>query len=955
LAREVSGCVTDGTLSGPLPGLTVRLLVGGTTAGEGVTDLEGCYRLPWSGPTRPGDRASSTTTGPSRVRVEVLDDRERLLAHSAESLEVEAGEGLQVDLAVPARSLSPADGEVRFVNGEPVNLAAAARLSVRGLGEAYRFLRHPHREAQNIDLIQRAFPNTRSRWPHPPFAFGECAESWGDAMRRLLAERGAPMGPHDADDLPEGAPVRHFFGERVRVRFTTDGAYPHDQVDPAMPLSDEEVVLPSGVSIGWVRHRIEDVNRQNSDLAPAYVQRVALLCDYLLGALTRAPFSLRDPRGLRDGSARMDVRILHQRPFSATTHPTFDHIQVAPDNSDEVNQRVLPSVLFLRCAYMYNDTSRTRGLRDVIRHGGASMVAEMLGGQASDGDVDPNLALPLASSLLDDEHGPKKAARFARRMWRYLARQHGVEAPDEDLGAAGGFDFFRKLLVASADPTLRYEPASLRFARAGLPWWGSFDRFLGEGADRAPGLVFETSWGNWLVANVIDGLGIETDERRFQLSRRDRSRRRGGQDARHKATLGAHGDLRLRAGGRTKRHVTGVTPWSARVFRIRPRQGEQVGAISVSLMGVEGLGDVLLQLLRVGRDGSLIEVHRSEVVGFTKVIPFDGLDSLVVIVAARDVGGSFTVVFEEHAAVSDVMITPPNARAGTETCVDPSAWAWTWLSADIMVDNDDDGRADGLLPIGMDNKLKVRLRNRGNTRSGPVFVSLSYQSATLGPSSEGWIPVRDANGERQDLRGLRLDPDEFRWFTVQWAPADDGSGEGGFRVLVEITELRRSGDGQPSPNRDNKVSGTVVKRVRPLNDPEFMDITVRSVNSGSGCGVCPVPHGPEWTAQREEGEQPEDPHFGLSRVRFRLTRRGDRKAFPAGAKELHPSPPYYYPVDWRTLPPGLSSDDLITVVAETPDQALSGLTFEIGTDLARVIEPGDRGESDGSGFVTMLS
>ncbi|MFT5478450.1 MAG: hypothetical protein ACI8Y8_003817 [Planctomycetota bacterium] len=954
MAREVSGCVTDGTLAGPLPGLTVRLSVDGALVAEGITDLEGCYRLPWAQPPAGLSAGSPTAAGiaTSRVRVDVLDDRQHQLGQSADSLELAEGEELEVDLAIPAQSLQQADGELRFINGEPVDLAAAARLSVRGLRDAYSFLRHPNREARNIDLIQRAFPNTRSRWAEPPFAFGECAETWGDAMRRLLAERGAPMGEHEADDLPQGAPIRTFHGERVSVRFTTDDAYPDDRVDASPPISDEEVMLPSGVSIGWIRHRLADVNAENTQVAPAYVQRVAVLCDYFLGALTRAPFSLRDPRGVRVGSTRMDVRIFHQHPFAATTHPSLDHIQVAPSNSNEVNGRVLPCVLFLRCAYMYNDTSRVRGLRDLVRHGGASLVSDMLGGRGADAGVDPNQALPLASSLLDDEHGPKKAARFARRMWRYFARQHGLDAPDEDLGTAGGFDFFRKMLVASADPDLRYEAEALRSARSGLPWWGTFDRFVGQGADAAPGTSFETSWGNWLVADVIDGLGIESEDRRFQLSRRDRSGGRGAQRHPDRGILGANGDMRLRAGGRTKRHVTGLTPWSSRVFRIRPRSGESAGAISVRLECHARLADVLVQVLRVGVDGSLAEVHRSQALDLTKVVAFDGLDSVIVIVATRDLGGDFTLLFGEHASLSDVMITPANARAGTETCVDPSGWAWSWLSPDIMVDNDDDGRSDGLLPTGMDNKLKVRLRNRGNVRSGPVMVRFWYQSATLGPSAEGWMPVRDASGERQELQSLRLDPDEFRWFAVQWAPADDGSGEAGFRVRVELTELHRTGPGQSPLNTDNKASSTVIRRVRPLNDPDFMDITVRSVNSGTGCGVCPVPHGPDWTAEKEQGEAEVDPHFGLSRVRFRLTRRGDRDPLAVGVKEPAPTPAHYYPVDARTLPPGISGSDLITLVAEAPGEALSGVTFEVVTDNTPVA---DVGGAPGTGSATLLS
>ena len=250
MAREVSGCVTDGTLQGPLSGLTVRLSIDGDAAAETVTDEDGCYRVLLRAP-EPGLAAfTEGLTGlppglqadhngaPHTVRIQVLGSAERVLAESAPELVVEEGVDVEIDVAVPARRVpgrlperDAHEAELRFLHGEPVDLEQAARLSVRGLRDAYGYLKHPHREAHNIDLIQRAFPNTRAPWPEPPFAYGECADSWGDAMRRLLSERGHPMGEHEADDLPAGAPVRLFYGDRVVVRYTTDDAYPHDAVD----------------------------------------------------------------------------------------------------------------------------------------------------------------------------------------------------------------------------------------------------------------------------------------------------------------------------------------------------------------------------------------------------------------------------------------------------------------------------------------------------------------------------------------------------------------------------------------------------------------------------------------------------------------------------------------------------------------------------------------------------
>ena len=978
MAREVSGCVTDGTLQGPLSGMKVRLSLDGSPAVETVTDGEGCYRMSLDpreasladfteGLVRLADPLADPLDGasdasgpnghlPRAVRLEVLGPAGGLLAASGEAIAVEHDEDLEIDVTVPARRMSAgttAPQELRFVHGEPVDLSAAGRLSVRGLRDAYGYLKHPHREARNIDLIQRAFPYTRSPWPEPPFLLGECTDGWGDAMRRLLAERGAPMGEHEADDLPPGAPVHTFYGDRVLIRYTTDGAYPQDQVESALPTSDEEVLLPDGAPVGWVRHRLSDLNVKNTDVAPAYVQRVALLCDHFVAALVVPPFALLDPRGSK---TRLEVRIFHQRPFAATTHPALEHVQLAPNNDFEVNRRALAYVIFLRSAYRYEGTAQPRGLRDAIRHGGAALVAEMLGAQRADVGVDPNLGLPLSASLLEDPDGPKKAARFTARLWRFLARQHGIEPP-ADSGSSGasvpigGFDLFRGLLEATADAELRYEPDALRSARRGLPWWGSFDRFVSRsGMAGPPGAhdASETSWGNWLVASVVEGLGIQTNERRFLLSERDRRDRRGlrqvsrgaspgdpSDRARDAAILGRNGDLHIRRGGRRKRRVTGLAAWSARVFRLRPRQGQTLRNASISYQGGVGLDDALVQILRVGTDGSLSEVHRYDEASFTKVVNFEDLAALVVIVAGRDRSGSFTLGFEEHAEASDVMVTPANARAGSETPVDPEGWSWAWLSPDLMVDNDDDGRADELLPPGENNKLKVRLRNRGNVRSGPVAVRFSYQPAVVNPAEDAWRPVLDARGEPQELRGLQLDPDEFRWFTVPWAPAGDADGLAGYSVRAEVVEPARNGG--PPPNRDNKWTTTSVIRVRPVNDPDFIDVTVRSIG-GANCSACPVPRGPGWTAEEDAGGQI-DSVVGVGTVRMRLTRRGVRRPFVPGSKELEPSRHRFYPVDPRTLPPGIAPEDLITIVGYAEDRALCGLTLHVGAHDSRLIQP----------------
>ena len=346
-AREISGCVTDGTLQGPLRGLVVRLALDGAPAGESLTDENGRFSVPWSGTSpaaaRLGAAGDSSSDGASQsVRVSVHDASRRLLVEARPGGGIEPGEALAVDLSVPADRVPDDGAEVTFLCGEPVRLTQAARLSSRGLRDAYTHLKHPHRDALNLDLVQRAFPSAAAR--EAPFAWGEVAEGRGASILRLLSERGETLEDLAGDDLPSAAPVRTFRGRRVQIKYTTDDAFPLDRVDAALPASDREYTLPGGVSLGWVRHRPTDIGPGQAEPVPAYVQRVALLADHVLDVLTRPPFGLLDPRGREP---HLEIRIMHQQPFLASTRPGAAHVELAPDNSDEANLRALPYVAVL--------------------------------------------------------------------------------------------------------------------------------------------------------------------------------------------------------------------------------------------------------------------------------------------------------------------------------------------------------------------------------------------------------------------------------------------------------------------------------------------------------------------------------------------------------------------------------------------------------------------------------
>ena len=112
------------------------------------------------------------------------------------------------------------------------------------------------------------------------------------------------------------------------------------------------------------------------------------------------------------------------------------------------------------------------------------------------------------------------------------------------------------------------------------------------------------------------------------------------------------------------------------------------------------------------------------------------------IVASRATAGDFNIPFDEIPSAADTMVTRWNSREGTEYETDPRGWAWTWVSPDVMVDNDNDGMADTQVFFGQNNRLKVRLRNRGNQAAANLQLDFWYQKATPHLSAAAWMPLQ---------------------------------------------------------------------------------------------------------------------------------------------------------------------------------------------------------------------
>jgi hypothetical protein len=947
---RVYGEVLDPATGLPAGGLVIKAfdsdLFRDQPLGEALTDREGRYEIRFG-----RDRF----TGPL-LRLEkhpdlflrVYDPNGRMVASTEHAVVASAGPETRIDVkAEGGRVRRPHhprwQEELTHVHGQPVRVHVAQRLTAAELVHTYRALRGREQEAPEVAV--HAFPGLFHGRP----AGDDCGEGRLEVIRHYLRERGefdADLG--DADDLPAGATIHWFYTANVRVKYTTDAAFPADAVDPSVPAADADVTLSDGTVIGQVRAALADLHPDNTELAPTYVQRVGLVAEHALSRYVSPQFGMRDPR---NGAPRMEYRIRQQDPGTAgQTNAAWSHVEVGPANSNLQNIHTVSHELFHQVQYRYNATTTRSGLYGALREGGARFIEDCVNDapnryarQGAEILGDPT------QSMVDFPVGTSTPIRYAAGLfWKYLAEQHSehVGAGDEP---AVGVDAYRRVLEASAtvlpgDPGIGYDPASLRTARASMPWYGAFDEFGWYDAGHTELGSNETTWGNYLVANYLHGTASPVPESRFEYREDDDAITWPGAGAATLAALQAAvlaGDaVTLAQGTSVTRSIVGQKEYSARYFRVTP------GAPAPRLLRVDftaspAMSDPLVQILRLGAGGALVDLHRSDAASWTKTVAMDGLASVVVIVSARVHPGDYDVHFEEVASGTDVMATRWNSAVGTEYEADPRGWAWTWVSPDVMVDTDDDGLADGSVYFGVDNRLKLRIRNRGNAAASGIQVDFWYQKATPFLSSASWIPVQDALGITQVVTAETLAahgaPGSEKWVSVNWAPVDDGTHHPHWCIKARITV---AGDA----NADNKTVLSNFGHVVVDPDGDALLQLLRFPDGRLHHLVDVLPRGPHvtfgdpkvvgeemhaWTGWARRHLKPAaNPPVKVAFARFPVVF-GALKPWDGVARRLRPQEGHFYPVRPETLPPGVDPASLVTVAHRVEGQVVGGVTYRI--------------------------
>lgn len=943
---RITGAVADPATGLPAGGLVIQAFdhdfFREQPLGSAVTDPAGLYEITFG---------RDDFTGPI-LRLEHHPDiilrvygPEGRLVHSTEANPLQgAGRDTRIDIALAgdgAGIRKEPPEEIAWVGGEPVNLAAAAQLTAHDLRGVYAYLRFRAEKMPREALVLRAFPRlARGRKP-----WDDCGEGRLEAIRVLLKERGDFDWDGELDDFPGGTTVRTFYTDNVLVRYTTDAGV--HQVNAAVPAADAPVTLSNGTVIGTLRASLADLHPSNTEVAPTYVQRVGIVAEHALGRYLAWGF-----RDARNGAARMEYRILAQDAGTAgQTSASWSHVEVGPSNSNLQNLHTVAHEFFHQVQYRYNATVTRSGIYGILREGGARLIEDCVN-DAPNRWVDTASAIftDPTQSLIDFPVGSSTPIRYAAGLfWKFLAEQHSTLSNPADEPAIG-IDSYRRVLEASAtvlgtDPGLGYTAGALRNARGQMPWYGSLDQFGWYDAAFTQLSSNETTWGNYLVANYLHGTGNPVTDRRFEYMEDEEPVSWPSAIAKLallQAQVQAADDLVLAQGTTVNRSVTGQKAYSARYYRVTPG-APAPRMLRVSFTAGAGMTDPLVQILRVGPGGALVDLHRSDRPSYAKTLAMSGLSSVVVIVAARENPGDFTLSFEEVASATDVMVTRWNSAVGREYEIDPRGWSWSWVSPDVMVDTNDDGLADTQVVFGADNRLKVRIRNRGNAPATGIQVEFWYQKATPFLTAAGWIPVQNAALVTQVVTGETLAaagaPGSEKWVAVDWAPVDDGTHHPHWCVRARITV---AGD----PNTDNKMVLSNFGNVVVDEDGDFLQL-LRHPDGRHSSRLDVLPRGTEWTLRVgkvfgdavREGAGEAGPHpcacphavmdaptgvtfAGLSAVR------ADLKPWD-GVRTETPREGVAYPVPKEALPPGVNPASLVTLTHVVDGRAVGGMTYRL--------------------------
>jgi hypothetical protein len=665
---------------------------------------------------------------------------------------------------------------------------------------------------------------------------------------------------------------------------------------------------------------------------PTYIKRICFWLERALAAYVNAPFSMKNPAA----SGKIPV-VVNSAPYgSASATGTF---YLNNNLADDLMCAVAVHELFHMVQYEYGGSGTWR---QSVFEGGAvfaeDSAADLMNRYLDETRTNFNGTGVLANPNISLDTASYKASLF----WKYVAEQHSSDITEPFVGV----ETYRKIIETLSAGS--YSTSDLRSAIRDLPWYQDFYEFHYLDAAKLDRTNSETTFGNYVLACYLKDLGINKPDRRFDFMEDEENIHidnviGGTTDITSMPSVTVTNSVSLTASGvsSSQTFIGNVNNLANRYYVVNVDTA--VTNIEIVFSAGSGFNSHLFQIVQIDEDGNVRDIHRTDSSSYTKRIANaqggKKLDRLLIVVSGCENSGSYNIDVDAVSPAPDVMITRWHSLMKKEYEIDSRNWAWTWVSPDIWVDNDGNGVADSEVYFNYNNKLNVRLHNKGNANASNIQVQLFYQSAAGGLSDAAWLPVRNKAGSIQTLTGLTLNSGTSNNWSVDWSPVPDGSSHH-FCVRAIVTV---PGD----PNTDNKRVLSNFGNVK--TKFPFFDITLIRRNNLQidwPIRLRLIPRLPNnyrissYDFKRQELVHMKAGEISVDKVRiYRSEKSQIHPHFDEYLDRLNvagvidccgkqgPDLQGEYSTPAESLPPGVAGRPMVTVVHEADGLALGGVTF----------------------------
>ncbi len=667
--------------------------------------------------------------------------------------------------------------------------------------------------------------------------------------------------------------------------------------------------------------------------APTYIKRICFWLERALAAYINAPFSMLNPAG----SGKIPV-VVNSSPYgSASPAGTF----YLNNNLDpDLMCAVAVHELFHMVQFEYGGSGTWR---QSVFEGGA-VFAEDTAADLMNRYIDETRSNFNGVGVLADPNKSLESASYKCSLfWRYVAEQHSPDQTEPFVGV----ETYRTIIEKCS--TGSYATTDVRAALRELPWYQDFYQFHYLDPAKQDRTNSETTFGNYALACYLKDLGINQPDRRFDFIEDEENIHidnvLGGAPAditsMPSVVITSTVNLTDSGAGSSQTFVGNVNELASRYYVVNVDNA--VTNVKIEFSADPGFTSLLFQIAQIDEDGNLRDIHRTDSSWYTKRITNeqDGkkLDRLLIVVSGCETTGSFTIDVDSDTPAPDVMVTRWHSLMKREYEIDSRNYAWTWVSPDIWVDNDNNGIADSEVFFNFNNKLNIRLHNKGNTQANGIEVLFYYQSAAGGLSDAAWLPVRNNNGVIQMLTGLSLAPGTSNNWSVDWSPIPDGSSNH-FCIRAIVTA---PGDFNIDNKRVLSNFGN-VKSMFPYFDLRLIRRNILPHRSPIQLKVIPrLPSNysiSQFDLKREEKItlHPGEVHLDEIRINKATTNtylvhqdKHLEKLSHLGVLnrrlEMKPNLRGEYKTPAEALPPGVAGRPMVTVVHEVDGLAIGGMTF----------------------------